>query len=145
MPTPSTGSPSTTDLVRRFFTDILNGKRAATAEDILAVDFTVHHPAFPASIRGAAALLSLVGGFRAGFPDLEYTVAETIAEGDRAAVRWLATGTHDGVFLNIQPTHRRVTVVGADVFHAAGGRLTATWVNSDFFGLFQQLGAFPQS
>ena len=67
----------------------------------------------------------------------------TIVDGDCAVVRWRATGTHRGEFFEVAPTDRRVTVVGADVFLAADGRLAATWVNSDLFGLFYQLGGFP--
>jgi hypothetical protein len=40
--------------------------------------------------------------------------------------------------------HRPLAVAGADIFHASDGRLIETWVNSDPFGLFTQLGNFPR-
>jgi predicted ester cyclase len=144
MTTAPAGSDSAlSDLVLRFFEDVLNGQNAATARDILAPYFTVHHPTFP-EVHGVDGVMSMVGMFHAAFPDLRYTPVNPIAQGNRAAVRWTATGTHEGPFMGIEPSHRRVTIAGADVFHAADGRLIASWVNSDFFGLFRQLGSYPQ-
>ena len=136
-----TSHQSVATLVARFFESVLNQAEPAAASEIVAPDFVVHHPM--GDTKGTDALLKMVDGFRAGFPNLRYTIAETVVEGDRAAVRWVATGTHDGDFLRIPPTHRAVTVAGADIFHSADGRLTETWVNSDLLGLFQQLGTFP--
>jgi predicted ester cyclase len=132
-------TPAVVALVARFFRDVLNRENPAAAAELLAADFAVHHPAFDEGTPGE----EIVRQFLTGFPDLHYTVAEIIADGDRAVVRWSATGTHRGEFLRIAPTERQVTVVGADVFHSASGRLAATWVNSDLFGLFKQLGVFP--
>ena len=129
------------DLVARFFSDVLNRGNPAAAGEILAADFAVHHPAFPPGTPGEA----IVGAFLGAFPDLRYDVADIIVEGDRAAARWSATGTHRGEFFGVAPTGRRVTVVGADVFRAEGGRLAESWVNSDLFGLFRQLGEFPRT
>ena len=140
--TPAGSDSALSDLVLRFFDEVLNEQSATTAAEILAPYFTVHHPAFP-DVQGVDGVMTMVGMFHAAFPDLRYTAVKPIAEGNRAAVRWTATGTHEGPFMGIEPGHRRVTVVGADVFHAADGRLIATWVNSDFFGLFRQLGSFP--
>jgi predicted ester cyclase len=129
-------------LVRRFFDDVLNGHNPSAAAEILLPDFVVYHPTKPNGLRGEE-LANLLMQFRAGFPDLHYAIIETVAEGDRVAVRWVARGTHRGEFFTIAPTQREVVVVGVDVFHALEGRLRSSWVNSDFFGLFMQLGAFP--
>ena len=140
MPTPADAPmPVAGNLAARFFAEVLNRQNPAAAGELLAADFAVHHPAFREGTSGQ----EIMGVFLAGFPDLHYDVAEIVADDDRAVVRWSATGTHRGEFFQVAPTGRQVTVVGADVFHAADGRLTATWVNSDLFGLFYQLGTFP--
>lgn len=138
----TTHVPTTTaaDLVARFFRDVLNRENPPAVAELVAADFVVHHPLFAEGTSGQA----IMGTFLGGFSDLRYKVEEIIADGDRAVVRWRATGTHSDEFFGIARTGRRVTVVGADVFHAADGRLTETWVNSDMFGLFRQLGQFPQ-
>ena len=126
-------------LVARFFSDVLNRHNPAAASELLAANFVVHHPAFREGTSGE----QIMGQFLAGFPDLHYEVDEITVDGDRAVARWRATGTHQGEFFGVAPTRRPVTVVGTDVFHATSGRLAMTWVNSDLFGLFYQLGVFP--
>ena len=46
------------------------------------------------------------------FPDLRVAATERIVEGNRAAVAWRARGTHEGNFMNIPATGRRVTLSG---------------------------------
>lgn len=143
---PSTSSgpshPSAFPLVTLFFESVLNRADRTVADQILAPDFVVHHPA-KGDVRGIDNVMEMIHVFREGFPDLRYMMAEAIVEGGRAVVRWIATGTHEGDFFGIAPTRVPVTVTGADIFHSADGRLTESWVNSDLLGLFRQLGTFP--
>lgn len=50
---------------------------------------------------------------RSAFPDLVTTIDEIMAEDDRVALRWHSSGTHDGSFLGVPPTHRTVEVHGS--------------------------------
>lgn len=130
-------------VIERFFEDVFNRQSEEAAAEVLAPSFVAHHPAFPDGIRGVQGLMQMVGMFRAGFPDLHYVTDDLVAEGDRVAVRWHATGTHTGAFMNVPATGNEVVVTGTDIFRVEDGQCVEAWVNSDFFGLFQQLGAIP--
>ena len=133
-------------LVRRFFDEVLTQGKEASARELLAPDFVAHHPNVPGGvIRGVEEMLDTVGMFHAGFPDLRYSVVDdSLTDGSRVAVRWSASGTHDGAFLGVPATHRRVDgISGTDIFRIENGKIAETWVSSDLFGLFQQLGKFP--
>lgn len=130
-------------LVQRFFDEVFNARSDRAAAELIAADFIAHHPSFPDGIRGPQGIMQNVAFFRGGFPDLRYRVDALIAEGDMVAARWSATGTHKGDFLSIPPTGRPVSITGMDMFRVEDGRLVEAWVNSDFFGLMQQLGAIP--
>lgn len=82
-----------------------------------------------------------LAGFRAAFPDIEITVEEVIADGDRLAFRSIMRGTHGGEFLGIAPTGRTVTVGLVDVIHFKDGRFEEQWGGPDLFDLLRQLGA----
>jgi SnoaL-like polyketide cyclase len=66
---------------------------------VFADDDVEHHPLPPEFPTGRAAVKRFVAGIRAAFPDLTYTVEDTVAEGDRvslritAAARTAATGS----------------------------------------------------
>jgi predicted ester cyclase len=53
------------------------------------------------------------------------------------------TGTHQGVFNDIPPTGKQVTVTGLDLWLFRDGRCIKHWNQEDNLGLLQQLGVIP--
>jgi hypothetical protein len=51
---------------------------------------------------------------RGGFPDLQWTLEEMIAEGDKVAARFIMRGTHRGTFFGVPPTGRYAESAKAD-------------------------------
>jgi steroid delta-isomerase-like uncharacterized protein len=88
-----------------------------------------------------------LGGFKASitatrsaFPDLVTTIDEIVVEGDRAAIRWHSTGTHEASLLGVPATGRRVEVSGATFAHFDGDRITEEHVTWDPRALLAALG-----
>jgi steroid delta-isomerase-like uncharacterized protein len=79
----------------------------------------------------------------AAFPDLERTIEDMVAEGDKVVARWTAKGTHTGDFQGIPPSGRVATSSGITIFRIADGRIVEEWSESDMLGLLQQVGAIP--
>lgn len=85
----------------------------------------------------------VLGGFRAGMPDVSFVIEDTISEGDRIAVRYTASGTHTGEYFGIPATGRAVSFTGVTLFRVADGLLQESWVQYDALGLMRQLGVIP--
>ena len=77
---------------------------------------------------------------RNAFPDLELSIEDQIAEGDKVVTRWIARGTHRGEFMGIPPTGKRVVLSGIDIDRVADGKLAECWTVSDDLSLLKQLG-----
>jgi steroid delta-isomerase-like uncharacterized protein len=77
------------------------------------------------------------------FPDINFTVEDLIAEGDKVIVRWSYRGTHQGESMGIPATGKQVTVTGMNIARFADGKIIEDWGNWDALGLLQQLGAVP--
>jgi steroid delta-isomerase-like uncharacterized protein len=77
---------------------------------------------------------------RTAFPDLQVTVEDQIAEGDRVVTRWTAQATHAGPFLGIPATGKPVTVTAIHIHQVVDGRIAALWEEINLFGLMHQLG-----
>jgi steroid delta-isomerase-like uncharacterized protein len=75
------------------------------------------------------------------FADLRFTVEDVVGADDRAACRWILTGTHHGPFLGVEATGRHVEVSGIDFFHVSGERISEFWRSFDLRGLLKQLEA----
>lgn len=111
---------------------------------VLADDILMHFrgQSFPTSL---ADLKQLVAAWRAGFPDLHFVVEDLIEEGDRVVVRLTLSGTHQGVWMGVVPTGRAMRVSEMMIFRFEDGQLVEMWEDYDEFGMWQQLGTFPDA
>lgn len=87
-----------------------------------------------------AGFKSAVVSTRTAFPDLVTTLDEVVVEGDRAAIRWHSTGTHENALLGVPPTGRRVDVSGATFARFEGERIVEEHVTWDPRALLAALG-----
>jgi steroid delta-isomerase-like uncharacterized protein len=77
---------------------------------------------------------------RSAFPDLVTTIDQVVVEGDRAAVRWHSTGSHEHSFLGVPATNRQVRVSGATFARFEGDRIVEEFVTWDPRSLLTALG-----
>ena len=78
--------------------------------------------------------------FRNGFPDLAVSDVDLIAEGDKVVMRHVTTGTHQGDFMGIAATGRRISVNEIHIVRLADGKIVEHWGVEDNLGMMQQLG-----
>ena len=82
--------------------------------------------------------------FRQGFPDVVSTIEDLIAEGDKVVARWRRRATHQGNYMGIPPTGKRVEFVGHSIDRVIEGKIVESWVEVDMLGVIRQLGALPE-
>ena len=129
-------------IARRLFEGVWNQGKLDVADEILAADYVFHAPV-PREVRGPEGFKQFVSMYRTAFPDVQYTIEDQIAEGDKVVTRWTCTGTHTGELMGIPPTGVQVTVTGIVIGRIAGGKIVEDWGNWDALGMLQQLGVVP--
>jgi steroid delta-isomerase-like uncharacterized protein len=87
------------------------------------------------------------GNLFKAFPDFHFEIVDLVAEGEKAAVRWHATGTFDGPtrFEGMLPTGESVDITGIDLVTVRDGRLRRNDAYMNGAQMAQQLGALPPS
>jgi steroid delta-isomerase-like uncharacterized protein len=125
-------------LARRWFEDLFSRGDLDAANEIISADFVDHltHE----NQRGLEELKHYITIYRAAFPDIQDTVEDIVAEADKVVIRWMSRGTHQGEFMGVEPTGRRVTFTGMRLFRIADNKIAESWVNLDERGLQEQLG-----
>jgi glyoxylase-like metal-dependent hydrolase (beta-lactamase superfamily II) len=85
------------------------------------------------------------GELFAAVPDFALRVETTIAEGDRAAVRWSATGTFAGEasYQGIAPTGGPIAIHGLDLLEVRDGLIVHNDGFPDGMGFARQIGMLP--
>jgi predicted ester cyclase len=97
-------------------------------------------PDAPQLPRGPEGCKQVARTFREAFPDFHMTVEDTVAEGDLVVCRFRQTGTHQGELFGIAPTGKRVDFGEMAICQIAGGRIVASWFQTDMLALMSQLG-----
>ena len=129
------------ELVRRYFEGWANRGDPAVAHALIATNVILRNP--PAVVRSLAEYKQGMAAFHTAFPDLQFTIDEEIAEGNKVAVRWTLRATHLGEYQGRPPSGKTVTVTGMSIFQIANGKIQEIIVNMDRLGQFQQLGWLP--
>ncbi len=83
--------------------------------------------------------------YKSAFPDLNATVEDVVAEGDKAVTRVTVRGTHQGEIEEFgPPTGRQVAIEGITIHRIEGGKIVEEWERYDNLGVMQQLGLVPE-
>lgn len=126
-------------IVRRFNEEFIQRGDLAVFEETVAADFVNHsaQPGMPSDAAGALHFFTQV--LRPAFPDLEVTIHDQIAEGDKVVTRKSYTGTHQQAFLGVPATGRKVHFGVTDTFVLRNGQYVDHWTVADLFILMKQL------
>ena len=91
--------------------------------------------------RHAAARLTPATIFNAAFPDARWQIDALYAFGDVVARHQHFEGTHQGDYMGVAPTGRRVRAGETGIVRFQDGRMAEFWGVFDDAGILRQLGA----
>jgi len=130
-------------LVHRFINEVINGRDLDRAMDELVAEDFIEQIPFTGQGPGRAGLADVLAGMFTGFPDLHWSVRDTLAEGDRVMAYSTWTGTHNGEFMGIPATGATVSVDAWTIDRYKNGQMTESRLIMDVAGLLVQLGVLP--
>jgi steroid delta-isomerase-like uncharacterized protein len=110
-------------------------------EEIFSPDYVSHEPTSE-EVRGIEGARQFAATFRKAFPDLENTIEDMVAEGDKVVMRFRGSGTHEGETTEAfgPPTGKRMEITGITIKRLSDGKIVEAWTNFDALGMMQQLG-----
>jgi steroid delta-isomerase-like uncharacterized protein len=129
-------------LAQRWFAEVMNEGNEDTLDEIASPNFVDHDP-LPGTSADRDGLHDFIKQVRSAFPDLEANIDDMLAEGDQIAVRSTFRGTHEGDFMGIPATGKKVEVANYDFVRIENGQAVEHWGTIDSAALMEQLGAVP--
>jgi steroid delta-isomerase-like uncharacterized protein len=130
-------------IIRRLYEEIWNKRKLELVSEIVSPSHALQAPNVSGSAVGPEAYKRQLMLFFAGYPDLHFSVEDTIAEEDKVVACWTFSGTHEGEYLGIPATNKKVSVEGITIHHIANGKIMDSYSNWDALGMMQQLGVVP--
>jgi steroid delta-isomerase-like uncharacterized protein len=137
--TTSTLSDAAKAVVRRNTEEVQSRGNFEAFEELFADDFVDHTPQ-PNMTPNKDGVRDLYERIRAAFPDFHADIHWQAADGELVTTYKTYHGTHEGVFLGVAPTGRKIHFETVDVMRVHNGKITDHWGVANLFSLMQQLG-----
>ena len=129
--------------MRRIYEEFWNQGNFENIDEIVSPDYVGYLPTPPDAPSGRDGLVWLIQTYRAAFPDIHVQLEDQIAEGDKVMTHITIRGTHQGQFMHIAPTNKKISLEAFVFTRFANGRNVEGRVGMDRLALLQQLGAIP--
>jgi steroid delta-isomerase-like uncharacterized protein len=137
---------ATTHANRKFmqrFVQFINTADPKLASELVSPKASFSVPGRPDPLSGPAGYMEIINMMRAGFPDIQWTLEETIAEGNNIVARYTMRGTHKGTFMGVPPTGKKIVVQALNIYRFSDGQILEELGQPDLLGLLQQIGGLP--
>jgi steroid delta-isomerase-like uncharacterized protein len=92
-----------------------------------------------AGVTPKQATVAFFAGRLKGLPDLEVAIEAMVAGEDKVAASFVYSGTHQGVYLGVPPTGRKLRFTSCDIFALKGGLIAEHWGMGDIAGALAQM------
>ena len=125
------------------FVLFINTADEKLASELVSPKASFYVPGRTDPVSGPPGYLEIIQMMRSGFPDIQWTLEELIAEGDKVAARFTMRGTHQGTFFGVPPTGKKITVQALNIYRFADGQIVEERGQPDLLELLKQIGAIP--
>lgn len=127
-------------LATRWFEEVWNQGKESTIDELFHPDGKAHGFPDPDSVlSGPEAFKAIHRQFHSAFTGIHIDLDDLIAEGDRVAIRWTCTMTHNGDALGFPATGKKTAVPGSSFIVCRDGRIIDGYNFMDLTKMAQQL------
>jgi predicted ester cyclase len=120
--------------------DLINQQKLSQLAELTHPNFKRHDlaGALP-EVSGADGPVDLVRLVLRGIPDIHYKIEQIVAKDDRVVVQLRGTGTHQGEFLGVAGTGKRMEWNAINIYRFEDGKVIETWQLLDVWSLMRQM------
>jgi steroid delta-isomerase-like uncharacterized protein len=125
------------------FIEFINSGDAKIGQEVISPSALFHVPLGPEPLKGLDGYLQILGMMRSAFPDIQWSLRETVCEDDKVVARFETRGTHRGDFMGVPATGKETVMTALNVYRFEGGMIVEERGQPDIWGLMVQIGAVP--
>jgi predicted ester cyclase len=122
--------------------EIFNQGRLQLIDELFAPEYVERTPQ-PGVAPTREGFKQWVTALRTAFPDIQYTIDDSIEAGDKFVVRLTASGTMKGDFAGMPATGKHAMWTEIHILRVANERVVERWSLAQELGMLVQLGVVP--
>lgn len=109
-------------VIQEYIDKIVNTGAVNNISNYIGSEYTEFHDGekFELGIEGA---IEHILGVRQTYPDLKLIIEKQICEGEWVVTCYTMTGTHQGEWIGIKPTHKKLSITGVNVDRVFNGKI----------------------
>ncbi len=127
-------------LVKRYYEEVVNTGNVNKLADFISPDYIEVHNNTKQRV-GLEGAKEHILGVRKTYPDMRLTIEKQIAEGEWVVSRVTARGTHQGVWLGMKPTGKRVEIAAVNIDRVVDGRIVEHGGAANLLEIFLEIGS----
>ena len=131
------------EVVRRWIEECFDRKDLAVVEQIVAPDFVGYAPGGQVAFRGSAQVKGFLQWHGSAFHDVQSTIEDVIATGDKVVVRTTSRSRYHGGWRDIPGAGQPVVETGISIYRIAEGTIREVWFEASDLQALEQLGSLP--
>lgn len=129
------------DIVRRFNIEFIQEGDMAVFKELIAPDF-IYHTAPPEVPKGPEGIIYYYNiMLKPAFHNLKVVIHDQVAEDDKVTTRKTFHAIHEGEFLEVPATGRRIIMRMIDIVRLRNGKIAEHWNVMDWGFLMAQITA----
>lgn len=129
--------PDVRELGRRWFEEVWNQRREASIDELMAPDAYGHVEG--GEYKGPAGFREMQAMFFSALSNVHIEIEDILSDGDRAAIRWRARGTHSGEGFGFRASKKQIDVRGTTWLVAHEGKIVEGWDTWNLAGMLASL------
>jgi steroid delta-isomerase-like uncharacterized protein len=129
-------------VARRVWDELWHKGNFSAVDELFDPQF-IRHDLDPVQGQGRKQNEEFIRRMRNAFPDLQFSIDDVIAKGDKVVTRYRFEGTHLGDALGFKATGKKVTYTGMLIQRFENGKIVEQWTEANLLSLFRQLGLVP--
>ncbi len=126
-----------------YFVEFINTANEELGSKLIAVDAQFYVPGRAEPVCGLAGYMEIIHMMRTGFPDIQWTLEEQIAENNKIAARFTMHGSPLGSFYGVPPTGKTISVQAVNIYQFFNGKIVEERGLPDLLSLLMQIDAMP--
>jgi predicted ester cyclase len=135
-------TPYTKTDLERIPLELISQGKMELIDELFAPDYVDRTPQ-PGVAPTRDGLRQWVTALRTAFPDIRYTLEDTVEAGDKWVGRVTASGTMTGAFAGMPATGKHATWNEIHINRMANGQVIEHWGVVQELGMLVQLGVIP--
>lgn len=123
------------------FVEFINSGDETLGKEVVSETAVFHVPFSDNPLQGLPGYMQILGLMRSAFPDIQWTLDDTVIENDRVVAQFTLRGTHEGEFFGVPASGKKIHARAMNIYRFADGMIVEETGLPDLFGIMLQIGA----